>query len=50
MRLAFFIFMMSLSTATIATASPLERINRETPVCLEKQFSAQELRGGLCKP
>jgi hypothetical protein len=44
MRLALFIFTMSLTAATVAVATPLDRINRESAVCLSKQYSPEHLR------
>lgn len=43
MKLVTFIFLMSLTTA-VAFATPFDRINRESSVCLEKTYSAEYLR------
>lgn len=43
MRIALFIFTLSLTTATLAVASPLDRVNRETALCMRKIYSAEEL-------
>lgn len=44
MKVFTFIFIMSLTTATVAVATPIDRINRESAVCLSKKYSPDYLR------